>query len=48
VTWTVLTTRTFRHRGNHRYLWTLDRRLRRHLPEGVAYPKLGLAGSVAP
>lgn len=29
----------FRHGGNHRYLWALDRRLRRRLPEGVAYPK---------
>lgn len=33
------TTRTYRHRGNHRYLWALDRRLRRHLPDGRAYPK---------
>lgn len=32
--------RTYRHRGNHRYLWALDRRLRRFLPEGQAYPKL--------
>lgn len=32
--------RTFRHRGNHRYVWALDKRLRHHLPEGQAYPKL--------
>jgi len=32
--------RPFRHYGNHRYVWALDRRLRRHLPEGQAYPKL--------
>lgn len=32
--------RPVRHTGNHRYVWALDRRLRRHLPEGKAYPKL--------
>lgn len=32
--------RTFRHRGNHRYIWTLDRKLRRHLPASLPYPKL--------
>lgn len=32
--------RPFRHRGTHRYLWALDKRLRRHLPAGQAYPKL--------
>jgi hypothetical protein len=31
--------RTYRHRGNYRYIWALDRHLRRHLPEGLAYPK---------
>jgi hypothetical protein len=31
--------RTYRHRGNHRYLWALDRRLRRHLPASLPYPK---------
>jgi hypothetical protein len=31
--------RTFRHRGTHRYVWALDRGLRRHLPAGLAYPK---------
>lgn len=34
-------TRTARHPGNHRYVWALDRRLRRHLPESKPYPKLG-------
>lgn len=33
-------TRTARHPGNHRYVWALDRRLRRHLPESKPYPKL--------
>lgn len=32
-------TRTFRHPGNHRYVWALDRRLRRHLPTAQPYPK---------
>lgn len=31
--------RTYRHRGNHRYLWALDRRVLRHLPQPQAYPK---------
>jgi hypothetical protein len=34
-------TRGLRHHGNHRYVWALDKRLRRHLPESLAYPKLG-------
>lgn len=33
------TTRVVRHSGNHRYVWALDRALRRHLPERRAYPK---------
>jgi len=31
--------RPLRHRGNHRYLWALDRRLRRQLPSSLPYPK---------
>lgn len=34
-------TRTARHPGNHRYAWALDRRLRRHLPASMPYPKMG-------
>ena len=32
-----------RHPGNHKYAWAVDRRLRRHLPEGTSafYPKKG-------
>lgn len=37
------TTRPVRHRGNHRYVWALDRALRRHLPASEAYPKFGCA-----
>ncbi|HEX4334645.1 MAG TPA: hypothetical protein VH062_01960 [Polyangiaceae bacterium] len=33
------TTTAFRHGGNHRYVWALDRRLRRALPASMAYPK---------
>jgi hypothetical protein len=33
--------RKFRHQGNHRYAWGLNRRVTRHLPEQAAgYPKL--------
>lgn len=32
-------TRAFRHSGNHKYVWPLDRRLRRHLKPGAPYPK---------
>ena len=34
-------TRTMRHPGNHRYVWGLDRAMRRLLPGGAAYPKPG-------
>lgn len=40
--WVPRLTRTVRHRGNHRYLWALDRRRRRevlHAP-ALEYPKL--------
>lgn len=33
-------TTTRRHRGAHRYVWALAPGLRRHLPDGLAYPKL--------
>jgi hypothetical protein len=25
---------------NHRYAWAVNRRIRRHLPEGMPYPKV--------
>lgn len=37
--WRERITRKLRHPGNHRYLWALQRRLRRHLPDGSPYPK---------
>jgi len=37
----------FRHRGNHRYLWALDRRLRRRLPAAQPYPKFSLLRSAS-
>lgn len=38
--WLPRLTRPLRHPGNHRYAWALARRVRRHLPEAQAYPKL--------
>jgi hypothetical protein len=32
-------TRRARHSGNHKYAWTIDRRLRRHMPPSLPYPK---------
>lgn len=37
--WRARLTRTLRHGGNHKYVWAVDRRARRHLPEGRPYPK---------
>lgn len=36
-------TRPMRHHGNHRYVWVLDRRRRRDLPQGSPYPRLAIA-----
>jgi hypothetical protein len=38
--WLPLMTRPLKHGGNFKYAWALDRRIRRHLPEGLPYPKL--------
>lgn len=38
--WRERLTRAVRHPGCHRYVWAVDRRARRHLPAGRAYPKL--------
>jgi hypothetical protein len=38
-TWRRRLTRPLRHPGCHRYVWAIDRRLRRHLPDGAPYPK---------
>jgi hypothetical protein len=37
--WLPRLTQPLRHRGNHRYVWALDRAVRRRLPAGLAYPK---------
>jgi len=37
--WLPKLTRAVRHDGNHKYAWTLQRRLRRHLPQSLPYPK---------
>lgn len=39
--WRAALCRPFLHRGNHRYLWALAKRDRRHLPASLPYPKLG-------
>jgi hypothetical protein len=44
ATWLPRITRTIRHPGNHRYVWGLDRAVRRHverLPE-LPYPKVSV------
>jgi hypothetical protein len=38
-TWLPKLTRTFRHRGHHRYAWPLDRVLRRSFTRSLPYPK---------
>ena len=48
--WRGKLTRPLRHRGNHRYIWTLDKRRRRELePYGprLAYPKIHLQEATA-
>jgi hypothetical protein len=37
--WRAQLCRPFIHRGNLRYLWSLDKRARKHLPAGLPYPK---------
>jgi hypothetical protein len=38
--WTGQLTRNVRHPGNHKYVWALDKRARRHLPPSQPYPKM--------
>ena len=38
-TWAKKLCRPLVHSGNHRYLFVLDRRLRKYLPTGLPYPK---------
>lgn len=45
--WLPKLTRAVRHEGNHKYAWTLQRRLRRHLPASLPYPKFTAAPSEA-
>lgn len=37
--WLPRVSRRVRHHGNHRYLWGLTARVRRHLPPSLPYPK---------
>lgn len=43
-TWRDRLTRKLRHPGNYRYVWALQRKLRKHLPIGQAYPKVLTGG----
>lgn len=38
--WVRALTHEVRHGGNHKYVWSLDRRLRRRLPASIPYPKI--------
>lgn len=42
-------TRRLRHPGNHRYVWGIDRAVRRHVERlpGLPYPKVSFARRVA-
>jgi hypothetical protein len=40
--WVGELTRPLRHPGNHKYVWALHKRDRRHLPAGLPYPKMGV------
>lgn len=37
--WMKRLTRRFRHPGNHKYAWPINRRIRRYLPPSQPYPK---------
>ncbi|HEX8325707.1 MAG TPA: hypothetical protein VF595_17515 [Tepidisphaeraceae bacterium] len=45
--WIDRLTRPLRHPGNHKYAWAIDKRLRRCLPTGRAYPKSAKVGVAA-
>ncbi len=40
ATWIPRLTRPLTHPGNYRYVWALDKAMRRHLPAGLPFPKL--------
>ncbi len=41
--WLPIVTRAYRHAGNHKYIWALDKAAKRRLPASLPYPKIGLA-----
>jgi hypothetical protein len=45
ASWLPKVTRAMRHPGNHKYLFGLDRRVRRHLPASLPYPKFILGAA---
>lgn len=46
--WLPLLTRRVKHTGNHKYVWALHRRDRKHLPGSLAYPKMCFEPSAPP
>lgn len=46
--WLPRVTIPLRHRGNHKYAWTLHRRDRRHLPLSLPFPKFPDVASLLP
>jgi hypothetical protein len=41
--WLSALTRPLKHAGNHRYVWALQKRVRRLLPSSLPYPKWSAA-----
>lgn len=39
-TWTARVTEPVQHQGNHKYVWALDKHLRKTLPPSQPYPKM--------
>lgn len=44
--WLPRITRPLRHGGNVRYAFAIDRRARRYMPAGIAYPRYGFDGGI--
>lgn len=43
ATWMPEICRRVKHPGNHKYVWTLNRRHRKYLPPSLPYPKIRIA-----
>lgn len=47
ATWLPRLTRPLRHPGNHKYAFPLDRRVRKHIPPSLPYPRINPSRSAA-